>query len=259
MSLDPAPTAPPDLHALQFGPWRPRLAAWTGLGVVIEGLEHAAGQPAPANYIDDLLLREPQREPFLALIDRAGLVVCKQVGSDHATHRDVRGRSSRGKLSQGEYYHHDGCSGPVKPRIVEIRCPHQSTPRHIATAIAPFPATVHAMLHELPAALVDAELAPWHALVRAGGELPPDQHDLVQGLLNRAIRRDLDAESARAFFRAVDLRAGAYREPWSFGESRFIANRNPTRTMQHRRAYLEVHSGGQANGRLVKRWPAEEA
>lgn len=248
---------------LRLGDWVPRLAPrpapGPGLGLVITGLDHPDGRPPPANYIDDLLLREPQREPFLALIDRAGLVVCQHVASDHPTHRDVRGRSSRGKLSQGEYYHHDGCSGPVKPRVVEIRCPIQATPRHIATAIAPFPATVHAMLHELPLALVDAELAPWHARVLAGDELPLAHYDLVQGLLNRTIRRDLDAESARAFFRAVDLRAGAYREPWTFGESRFIANRNEHRTMQHRRAYLEVHSGGQANGHLVKRWPAEEA
>jgi hypothetical protein len=252
----PQVLAPTDL---QLGDWRPRLAPWSGLGLIIEGLDHPGGLAAPGNYIDDLLLREPQREPFLALIDRVGLVVCKQVASDHETHRDVRGRSSRGKLSQGEYYHHDGCSGPVKPRVVEIRCPYQSTPRHIATAIAPFPATVHAMLHELPPALVDAELAPWHARVLAGEPLPLETCDLVQGLLNRTLRRELDAESARAFFRAVDLRAGAYREPWDFGESRFIANRNPGRTMQHRRAYLEVHSGGQANGHLVKRWPAEEA
>ncbi len=145
---------------VQLGPWRPRLAAWSGLGLVIEALEHNGGLPTPVNYVDDVLLREPQREPFLALIDHTGLVVCKQVGADHPTHREVRGRSSRGRLSQGEYYHHDGCSGPVKPRVVEIRCPHQATPRHIATAIAPFPASVHAMLHELPAALVTAELAP---------------------------------------------------------------------------------------------------
>lgn len=248
---------------VELGPWRPRLAAWSGLGLVIEALEHTGGLPTPTNYVDDVLLREPQREPFLALIDHAGLVVCKQVGADHPTHREVRGRSSRGRLSQGEYYHHDGCSGPVKPRVVEIRCPHQATPRHIATAIAPFPATVHAMLHELPLALVTAELAPWHALALAGGEVPLADCDLVQGLLNRTIRRDLDAESARAYFRAVDLRAGAYREPWSFGESRFIANRNPVRTMQHRRAYLEIrpngHPNGQQNGHLLKRWPAEEA
>ncbi len=243
----------------RFGPWRARLAPWTGLGVVIEGLEHDDGVAAPADYVDEVLLREPQREPFLALIDRVGLVVCRHVGGDDAAHRDVRGRSSRGKLSQGEYYHHDGCSGPSKPRVVEIRCPYQAVGRSIATAVAPFPETLHAMLLELPAELRDAELAAWHAALLADGSLPAAQWDPVQGALNRTVRRELNAEAARAYFRAVDLRAGAYREPWSMGESRFIANANPGRTMQHRRAYLEVHSGGVANGKLVKRWPAEES
>ena len=41
------------------------------------------------------------------------------------------------------------------------------------------------------------------------------------------------------------------------GESRFIANANPVRTMQHRRAYLEVP--GRPSGHLVKRWPAGPA
>ena len=246
-------------RALQLGPWRLRLAPWTGLGVVIEALEPVDdGEPAPADYVNEVLLREPQRAAFFDLIDRAGLVVCKQVGGDDAAHRDVRGRSSRGKLSQGEYYHHDGCSGPSKPRVVEIRCPYQAVGRSIATAVAPFPETLYAMLRELPAELRDAELAAWHATLEADGCLPADQWDLVQGTINRTVRRELGAEAARAYFRAVDLRAGAYREPWTMGESRFIANANPTRTLQHRRAYLEVHSGGVPNGKLVKRWPHEE-
>src|SRR5688572_9973797 len=95
-------TAP---SALQLGPWRLRLAPWTGLGVVVEALEPTDGPPAPADYVNEVLLREPQRAAFFGLIDRVGLVVCKQVGGDDAAHRDVRGRSSRGKLSQGEYYH----------------------------------------------------------------------------------------------------------------------------------------------------------
>ena len=37
-----------------------------------------------------------------------------------------------------------------------------------------------------------------------------------------------------------------------------IANRNPVRTMQHRRAYQAPHTGGVANGHLVKRWTNEE-
>jgi hypothetical protein len=251
-------TEAPAPESLQLGPWRLRLAPWTGLGVVVEAIESVDGEPAPADYVNEVLLREPVREAFLALIDRAGLVVCKQVGGDDATHRDVRGRSSRGKLSQGEYYHHDGCSGPTKPRIVEIRCPYQTVGRSVATAVAPFPETLYAMLRELPAELRDAELGAWHTALETDGSLPADQWDLVQGAINRTVRRELDAESARAYFRSVDLRAGAYREPWTMGESRFIANANPDRTLQHRRAYLEVHSGGRPNGKLVKRWPAEE-
>ena len=42
------------------------------------------------------------------------------------------------------------------------------------------------------------------------------------------------------------------------GESRIIANANAGVTMQHRRAYQTPHSGGVANGHLVKRWPNEE-
>ena len=246
-------------EALHIGAWRLLLGEWSGLGVVIEGLVNAApGVATPADYANEVLLADAHREAFLALIDRAGLVVCKQVGGDDAAHRDVRGRSSRGKLSQGEYYHHDGCSGPTKPRVVEIRCPYQTVGRSVATAVAPFPETLYAMLRELPAELRDADLDAWYATLETDGVLPADQWDLVQGAINRTVRRELDAESARAFFRSVDLRAGAYREPWTMGESCFIANANPDRTLQHRRAYLEVHSGGRPNGKLVKRWPAEE-
>ena len=81
--------------------------------------------------------------------------------------------------------------------------------------------------------------------------------DAIQGTVNRAVRRALSAEDQRAYLRQVDVRVGAYREPWEMGESRFIANANPGHTMQHRRAYLEVHAGKRPNGSLVKRWPAE--
>ncbi len=245
-----------DLH---FGPWRPRLAAWSGFGVVIEGLVHDDGVPAPADYADEVLLTPAHREVFLALIDAVGLVVCKHVGGDDATHRDVRGRSSRGRLSQGEYYHHDGCSGPNKPRVVEIRCPHQPVERRTATAVAPFPEVLYAQLRALPEAapeaLAEGELARWHADLVADGALPAELWNTVQGLVNRGVRRTLGPEPARAYLRTVDLRVGAYREPWSMGESRFIANANPHKTFQHRRAYLEPHTGGHPNGRLVKRWP----
>lgn len=243
------------LAAVALGPWRLRLAAWPGPGVVIDGLDHADGVAAPADYVNEVLLTPEHRGAFLALIDAAGVVVCKHVGGDDALHRDVRGRSSRGRLSQGEYYHHDGCSGPSKPRVVEIRCPHQTVGRRTATAIAPFPEVLYAQLLELPAALVVDDLATWRAALLADGALPAAQWDTIQGLVNRSVRRELGPEAARAYLRAVDLRAGAYREPWSMGESRFIANANPVKTYQHRRAYLEPHTGGFPNGKLVKRWP----
>ena len=244
-----------DLAAAPLGPWRLRLAPWSGLGVVVDGLERDDGAAAPADYANAVLLTPEHRAQFLALIDAAGLVVLKNVGGDDALHRDVRGRSSRGRLSQGEYYHHDGCSGPSKPRIVEIRCPYQPVARRIATAVAPFPEVLYAQLLALPDPAVTAELATWRAALLADGGIAADERDTVQGLVNRSVRRELGPEAARAYLRDVDLRAGAYREPWSMGESRFIANANPHRTCQHRRAYLEPHAGGRPNGHLVKRWP----
>lgn len=237
-----------------FGPWQLRLAPWAGLGVVVEGLDGA--HPAPADYVNAILLAPDHRDAWFSLIDRVGLVVCKGVGGDDALHRDVRGRSSRGRLSQGEFFHHDGCAGPVKPRIVEIRCPYQAVERHTTTAIAPFPEVVPAMLLELPVSLRTGEFATLHQGLVDRGEVDAVDWDVVQGTINRAIRRALSAEDQRAYFRQVDARVGAYREPWEMGESRFIANANTVRTMQHRRAYLEVHSGKRPNGRLVKRWPA---
>jgi len=231
-----------------FGPWRLRLAPWHGLGIVVTGLDG----DAPASYVDDALLTEPYREQFFSLVDRVGLVVCKNVPREHANHRDVRGRSSRGRLSQGEFFHHDGCAGPEKPRVVEIRCPYQSVERHTFTAVAPFPAVVEAMLVELPERLCLGELATWRANAAS-----IEDWDVVQGTINRAVRRALGPEEQRAYLRRVDIRAGAYREAWEMGESRFIANSNPGATMQHRRAYLEPHTGKRPNGHLVKRWPAE--
>ncbi len=243
-----------------FGPWRLRRRAATGLGVIVDGLDHVDGvTAAPTAYVDEVLLTDAHREAFFALIDAAGLVVCRQVGGDDRTHAPVRGRSSRGRLSPSELYHHDGCSGPTKPRVVEIRCPYQPLPRAIATAIAPFHETVHAMLAVLSPELrgADPDVVRWHAAVTTDGALPADAYDLAQGAVNRIVRVAMDAEATRAYFRAVDAHAGAYREPWQMGESRFIANANPTRTMQHRRAYLEAP--GRPNGHLVKRWPAGPA
>ena len=82
--------------------------------------------------------------------------------------------------------------------------------------------------------------------------------DQLQGLITRTVRKKLSAEGARSYFRQVDAAANAYFEPWALGESRFIANANSGVTMQHRRAYQTAHTGGVANGHLVKRWTNEE-
>ena len=238
-----------------YGHWRLRLQPWDGLGIVIEGLD-SASRPPPRDYVNEVLLAPEHCEAFLSLIDRKGLVVCKNVAGDDHLHTEVRGRSSKGRLSQGEYYHHDGCAGPEKPRVVEIRCPYQETPRHIATAVAPFPELLSAMVLALPKLLrLEQGMQSFHARVSAGENIVGDEAHSLQGLINRTLRRRLPAESARAYFREVDLTVNAYREPWSQGESRFIANSNTGRTMQHRRAYLEPHNEGRPNGRLVKRWP----
>ena len=147
--------------------------------------------------------------------------------------------------------------------MVEIRFPHQEVERLVATAVAPYPASVYAMLRHAKEVLeLEPAIVDWWQRLEMHGELPPENYDLVQGLVTRAIRRDLDAEAARAFFREVDERCEAYCEPWRMGESRLISNAHPKTgqvgTMQHRRAYLHEHRGGVANGKLVKRWPAEE-
>jgi hypothetical protein len=216
--------------------------------------------PAPgaeADYLHEVLLAPAWREDFLQLLDRTGLVVCLNLPTQHPSYRDVRGRSSKGRLSQGEYYHHDGCSSPQKPRVVEIRCPYQTVARSVATAVAPHQAVVRAMFKALPLELASAEaFMGWRE--RLQGPLSLAELDQVQGLMNRALRRKLDAESARAYFRQVDAAANAYVEPWAMGESRLISNAHAGQTMQHRRAYQEIHRAGVANGSLVKRWPNEE-
>ncbi len=219
-------------------------------------------EPAVAterDFLHEDLLAPEAREAFWTLVDVTGLVVVRGVRADPSHYRDVRGRSSRGRLSQGEYFHHDGCSGPTKPRVVEIRCPHQSVARRIPTSVAPFPETVHAMARELPPRLrEDAQLRGSLEQLDADGALPREQLDLVQGMVTRAVRRGLSAADARAYFLEVDRRCEAYDEPWQMGESRFIANANPERTMQHRRAYGADPNDRRPTGALLKRWPAEE-
>jgi hypothetical protein len=226
--------------------------------LVIEG-EVGKETNEPNDYLHDQLLLPEWREAFYQLVDATGLVVCLNSHTVHATYRDVRGRSSKGRLSQGEYYHHDGCTGPVKPRFVEIRCPIQPQTRGVATAVAPHRDVVKAMVQVLPselaaaAALAGIDMS--HATI---SQMDYEALEHLQGLITRTVRKKLNAEGARSYFRRVDAAANAYFEPWALGESRFIANANSGITLQHRRAYQAPHTGGVANGHLVKRWTNEE-
>lgn len=214
------------------------------------------------DYLHQVLLAPANRDDFLKLIELEKLVVCKNVHSDHPTYRRVRGKSSGNKLSQAEYYHHDGCSCPTKPRVVEIRMPHQLVQRHIATAIAPFADVIPAMLQALPERLHDEATAQ---AVRQFA-LPieqrpaPETWDRIQGRITRLVRKELDAESCRAFFRDVDRLSNAYVLPWEMGESRLMQNNHDdlSQTMQHRRSLQQPRSESDSNGSLVKRWTAEE-
>jgi hypothetical protein len=226
--------------------------------LVIEG-KVGTEAASPSDYLHDQLLLPEWREAFYQLVDATGLVVCLNSHTQHPTYRDVRGRSSKGRLSQGEYYHHDGCTGPVKPRFVEIRCPIQPQTRGVATAVAPHRDVVKAMVQVLPAELAaNAALAGQDMSPEALDQMDDAALDQLQGLITRTVRKKLNAEGARSYFRQVDVTANAYFEPWALGESRFIANANSGITMQHRRAYQAPHTGGVANGHLVKRWTNEE-
>jgi hypothetical protein len=258
-----APLTPAHTHStLNFANALWRVRRPKPFVLVIEG-EAGPDSQAPTDYLHDKLLLPEWREAFYQLVDDTGLVVCLNVHTGHPTYRDVRGRSSKGRLSQGEYYHHDGCTGPVKPRFVEIRCPIQPQTRGVATAVAPHRDVVKAMVQVLAAEL-PAELAKIAALTtqdtspEALDQMDNAGLDHLQGLITRTVRKKLNAEGARSFFRQVDVAANAYFEPWALGESRFIANANSNATMQHRRAYQAPHTGGVANGHLVKRWTNEE-
>ena len=210
----------------------------------------------PARYLDATFADPAAKEAFFQWVDRAGLVVCRGLLHNDHGYRPVGGKRSQRRLSQGEFFHHDGCSAPEPPRIVEIRCPPQTVVRSMATAIAPFPAVVASMLLVLsPGRRRHGGLDRYADAVSAG-ERPDAGWDHVQGLVNRVIRQ-LRAEDARAYFRDVDLHAGAFVEPWTFAESRFIANGNPVATMQHRRACHPPYRPGTPIGQLLKRWPCE--
>lgn len=260
MRLSPSPHSlhEPPCSVLSFADTLWRVRRPKPFVLVFEG---EVGQEAhePNDYLHDKLLLPEWRQAFYDLVDTTGLVVCLNVHTQHPTYRDVRGRSSKGRLSQGEYYHHDGCTGPVKPRLVEIRCPIQPQTRGVATAVAPHRDVVKAMVQVLPAELAaSAALATQDLGQDALAQMDETALDQLQGLITRTVRKKLKAEGARAYFRQVDVAANAYFEPWALGESRFIANANRGVTMQHRRAYQAPHTGGVAHGHLVKRWTHEE-
>jgi hypothetical protein len=227
----------------------------TGLGLVVIGVP---GQPdGPAPYLDGILSDPTSREAFFALVDAEGLVVARNLEIDPQGYRHVGGSRGQGRLSQGEYFHHDGCSSPTRPRVVEIRCPPQPVVRAMGTSVSLFPGNVRAMLRALPAARRAAGgLDRPYAADRAGEE-PDGGWEHVQGLINRVLRH-IDVEDARAFLQEVDEASSSFREPWTLGESRFMANANATQTVQHRRACLVPWTLGTPNGQLLKRWPAEE-
>ena len=227
------------------------------------GLEiHGVVGQSDSDYLHDVLLENDQRDAFWDLIEQEGLVICKNVVTDHPGYRKVRGKSSKAKLSQAEYYHHDGCSSPTKPRVVEIRLPYQDIERTVPTAVAPFADVMSAMLQTLPASLETDEIKM--AQERFNGSRDdwphPESWDSIQGRVTRAARKVMDAESYRAYFREVDQEANAYVLPWQMGESRLMLNNteNLGNTMQHRRAYQPADETAAQNGSLVKRWPAEE-
>lgn len=245
-------------------------------GIVIE-----PGAETCGDYLHDQLLASENREQFFDWIADVGLVVCKRVFTSASSYRKVRGKSSSSKLSQAEYYHHDGCSCPTKPRVVEIRLPHQEIERHVATAVAPFPDVIRAMILALPRHVpgdrqlvkicgLSADIVEPISLTRGSAAqdrglqlrdlVAPERWDQIQGRVTRLVRRELDAESCRAYFREVDELAGAYDVAWEMGESRLILNNeyDLTRTMQHRRAHPGPRRPNEKNGSLVKRWPAEE-
>jgi hypothetical protein len=246
----PATAATP-AQTLDIGGVCLHLAPRAGFGQVVR----ASG--APSAYLDGILADDALREQFFAFVDREGLVVCQALDIDPGPYRTVGGRRSQRRLSQGEYYHHDGCSSPTKPRVVEIRCPPQRVLRTMSTAVAPFPEVVGSMLEVLPVGMRRGGGLDRFADAVVAGEPPEADWDHIQGVVNRVIRQ-LGAEDARAYFHDVDTHVGAYVAPWTFGESRFMANHNGIATVQHRRACLPPWRPGTPNGQLLKRWPHEE-
>jgi hypothetical protein len=241
------------MTSLQVGSVVLRRVPHAGYGVIVEGVDGAPiGEITP--YLDRVFGEESNREAFFSLVDTHGVVVCRNLAIDPTPYRRVRGKRSRGRLSQGEFFHHDGCSTPVKPRVVEIRCPPQDCVRSMGTSVAPFPAVVRNLLGVMPVGVMRLpDLTAFDRAVAAGEVVDWEQ---IQGALNRAIR-GMTPEAARELLFRADQAGPCFREPWTLSESRFIANNNPAATAQHRRVcYPWVP--GRPNGGLLKRWPNEE-
>jgi len=244
-----------EFSGIQFPISRPH---W--FGVVLEppvGFENE-------DYLHNVLLVADNRESFLGLIESEGLVVCKKLRTDAPSYRKVRGKSSHGKLSQAEYYHHDGCSCPTKPTVVEIRLPYQPIERNVHTAIAWLPDVIKAQLMALPSRFGRNPefVEQLNSFSGSADDFPAvETWDQIQGRITRLVRKEMDAESCRAYFREVDKLAGAYVVPWEMGESRLMINNaaDLAKTTQHRRAFQKPKKANEQNGSLVKRWTAEEA
>jgi len=233
-------------------------------GLVIDRPIGSLPDDCPDDYLHEVFLAPAHRDSFFKLIEMERLVVCKNVRTNAASYQKVRGKSSVAKLSQAEYYHHDGCSSPIKPKVVEIRFPHQDVSRNIATAITPFPEVMRAMLMALPESFLKYEEMEsfLDAFSGPSSAYPPaETWDQIQGKVTRMVRKELDAEACRSYFRSVDQSANAYVLPWEMGESRLMLNAHDdlTHTMQHRRSYQKPREEIEQNGSLVKRWTAEEA
>ena len=222
-----------------------RVSRTHAFGLVIDGAVDPTPEQAD-DYLHAVLLARSNRDAFFALIEAEGLIVCRGIRREDATYRPVAGRSGTAKLSQAEYYHHDGCSGPQKPRFDEIRSPWGSRPRRATTAVARFGDVVRAQLAALPVRMVDDEVAEWRAAFADDATRPPaEDWDAIQGRVTRRVRKEMDATGARAWFAEVDRLAGAYLLPWEPGESRLMLNAHAdlTKTMQHRRG-----AGGAGSG-----------
>ncbi|MCP4952458.1 MAG: hypothetical protein GY922_11510 [Proteobacteria bacterium] len=122
---------------------------------------------------------------------------------------------------------------------------------------------IKAMLLALPDRLCTSqELIKYRDAFSGEADELPAVHawEKIQGRVTRLVRREMDAESSRSYFRKVDVLADAYVLPWEMGESRLMVNHasDLTQTMQHRRAYQKPRTANEQNGSLVKRWTAEE-